>query len=351
MKGLIIKGTKYFKYDEEFDELDIIRIRNSKCDNAIKAFSETQNKKITITKDTLINDYTKLNPDGFIYFNIAKIRDLEDVLITVFTREDIEKGDERPYSVCRQNITDFFANSISPDMQYCGMNVTRDTLPVDVKMESILMCDTIESYEALAFYITDNLDTILSFVKTKEYDNILYTLLLDHVKYKFKDLGKKYYMDLIRNRNTIDGYCKGIKDLLIFNNFMYDLRTAFNIYSLDIDLSMDNEYGFLSTVNRQVIERILCKNIVSGSNGSLIIRYNKDIDIDEIKRDYILVSDLNENLYIVAYKKSNEKYHIPIETIESADNIKRIAESIDFSEQSSATEAYNHIRYNNDKYK
>lgn len=342
----IINGTKYFNFNNEGD-VEVIRIKNAKDLKNIKIIRN--DKKEVIDSNELLNKYTKIRPDALIYFSDVNIRDLNDVIITVSRKQEMDSNDTVPYSVCRQNITDFFANSLSKNMEYCGVNVTKETLPEGVDMNQIMACDGINSFDTVAFYLDDTLDDILSFIKTKVYDNILYTLFMDHLKYKVdKNNGGKLFLDAMKTRNTVDGYCKTLKDMLTYNNFIFDLRTGFNIYCLDIDLSEDNN-SYLSVHNREVLEYVLCKNILDGPE-SLVILYDKDIDLTQIKKEFILVSDINENLYVVIYE-SYGHYHIPVENIESEENIELLAKSINYKENSSITEAYNHMKFNRDKYK
>ena len=343
----IILGTKYYKVED--DTLTILRVVKNKDPKNIELFNDDNEKSITMGSDILLEYYTKLNPDAIINFSIVKIQNIEDVIVSVFRKEEINNMDTTPYSICRQNITDFFANSLSPDMNYAGINVTKETIPQDVSMVQLSACDQLESNISVSYYMGDKLDRILSYFKSKIYDNILYSLFIERIRYKSKSNGGKMYITYAEKKNHVDGYCKTLKELLTYNNFMYDLMRGFNIYPLDINLTNDNEQH-LSIDNINVIERLVCKNIVAGPKGSIVIKYDKDIDLDEIKQEYILICDRFDNLYIVTFKTYG-KYHIPVEKLESSENIELMAKSINFNKNSSITEAYEYIRFNSDKYK
>lgn len=340
-------GTRYFKYDDD-GNLQVYRLTKNKPIIELKDMN-SDDKISDISDEELKNDYTKLNPDAVIIFNIVTIRDLKDVIVTVYRKEEINGRDQVPYCICRQNITDFFANSLDPNMQSCGVSVTKETVPEGVSIQQLTACDNIDSYISIAYYMGESLKQILSYIKSKEireYDNVLYSLFLDHIKYKSKTMGGKLYLDFAKSQQCVDGYCTTLCDLLYMNNFMYDLMRGFNIYPLNIDLTTNN--NVLNADNRQIIEKLICKNIVPES--TVVIEYDKDIDLDEIKTEYILVYDINEKLYVVAFE-THGKYHIPVEDIESEENIAKLANSIGYDENSSITEAYNIIQFNRDKYK
>lgn len=344
----IILGTRYFKYED--DDIEVLTVVKNKDSNNIE-LRDKNDKSVVLNYHDLVTKYTKLNPDAIINFNIVKIQDMNDVIVTVFRNHELLRHDNIPYSICRQNITDFFANSLSPEMNYCGVNVTKDSLPEGVDMQQLTACDELESYISVSYYLGDTLNKILSYFKHKLYDNILYTLFMQHARYKAKEsISSTMYMKYAESQSSLDGYCKTLRNLLVYNNFIYDLYRGFDIYPLDIDLSEDDE-SCLSLNNLEIIERLLCKNIVKGANGSIVIKYDKDIDLDNIQQTYILVCDKNDNLYVVIYK-SFGKYHIPVEKVESPENIELMARSINYDKNSSITEAYyDHIRFNKDKYK
>ena len=73
-----------------------------------------------------------------------------------------------------------------------------------------------------------------------------------------------------------------------------------------------------------------------------------DIELDKIDNDYVLIMDKNDNLFVVAYVSNGAK-HINIETVESEENIERMANST-IGNNRSIAEAANHIRLNKNKY-
>lgn len=343
--GLIL-GTRYFKYD---DNGDLHVYRMIKIDPIV--LKELNGKKETISiqsEEELKDKFVKLNQDAIISFNIVNIHDLKDVIVLVYRKKEIRENSNAPYSVCRQNITDFFANSLDPNMQCCGVNVTTDTLPEGVKIEQLTACDGIEKTDAVSYYMGESFDRILSYLNKEEYDEVLYDLFMDHIEYKSKKSGGRVYINFAKKERCVDGYSKTLRDLLQLNNFMYDLMRGFNIYPLDIDLTKDNERQQLSNENHHIIEGLVCKNI--SVDDQLIIKYDKDIDLSKIAKEWILIYDKTNTLYLISFSTYG-KYHIPVEDIESRENIELMAKSIKFDPNSSITEAYNHIMFNQEKYK
>ena len=334
----IFLGAKYFNEDG-----DIIRITSGKNPEKIRAIN-LDGEKLFLTQQELLDNYILLTPDAIITFNVAKIQHLEDVIVLVYRKDELDRKDSIPYIVCRQSITDFFSNAVAPEMQYCGVCLSKESCPEGVDIQQTLACDGIVRSEQVMIYMDDKLDNILSFIKTKEYDNILYSLFVDHLRYVSKSRGGEIFFKNAINEDAIDGYCKCLKDLLSYNNFMFDLHRGFNIYPMDIDLNKDMD-AELSNDNKEILSRYMCKNITD----SYVIRFGRDINLADIKKEYILISDKSENVFLVAYRHKG-KYHIPVEEIESEHNIELLAKRIGFKEGSSVTDAYNHIRFNSSKY-
>lgn len=346
-RSLFGPGIKLYRWID--DELEVLRVVYV-TDDCIKVKKQSDGTTMKLTEKDIHDNYTILNPDGVIGISIVNLKDdLEDVMVTLYRRKEIEEKSPLPYCVCRQNITDFFANSIAENMNYCGVCVSTETLPEGVAMESILVCDGVSKSTSVFVYMDDTLEDILRFVKTKDYDIVLHNLFTEHLKYKSSKMneliGKAFFDSSIKS-TSVDGYCKTLKDLLVYNNFMYDFLRGFDIYPLNVDIENAITDPIENEKFNHIISDLLCKNVVK----SMAVKYDKDIDLSAIERDYILVSDKNDKLYVVAYI-SQGKYHIPVENIETAENIASMVKTINPSPTSSLTEAYNMIRFSKDKYK
>ena len=120
-------------------------------------------------------------------------------------------------------------------------------------------------------------------------------------------LKKKRFADVLRNNaitlyksigkdNNIQGYCSTLKQLLQDNWFMYDFLKGFDIQPITLNLK-DKEY--LKGQDLLYMENLLKVTM----DSTAIVEYSKDIDLTKIQRDYVIVSDITENIYIVAYDR------------------------------------------------
>ena len=80
---------------------------------------------------------------------------------------------------------------------------------------------------------------------------------------------------------------------------------------------------------------------------SIAVKYDKDVDLSKIKRNYCLVSTKNNVIYIVAYTVVG-RYVVPVEGSESDENIDKLAKILPAE---SLQMAYQHIKFNSEKYK
>lgn len=309
-------GVKYFKHKN--DQLEILRVVNDKDPNSFKCIIERTDKRVRISKDELRENYIRLRPDGVIYFNIASVGDIQDVIIMLYRDKDIEESKSSPYIVCRQNITDLFANTIKPDYNnlIVGLAVSEESLPEKISMDTILACDNILSTTTVCIYMDDTLNDVLGMIKTKEFDNVLYNLFVDHIKYKYKDNMKDYI-----NKSVVDGYSKSLRGLMEDNEFMYEFCHGYGIYPVTFEVSQEevNDTA-LNLRHRLDISNIIMKNVIK----TYVVEFSKDIDLNEIEMDYLLLRDIKNKMYVVLYVY-NGNMRIPVEKIESPENIEKMS--------------------------
>ena len=316
MPNKLYVGAIYYK--EEGDTIETLRVINDKDPNNVKCSVNGTLKRKRVTIDQLETDYNRLAPHGVVYFNTAKVGNIEDVIVMMYRNKDIENNESTPYLVCRQNITDIFSNTINPDYKnlIAGCAVSKITIPEGINMDMLLACDGIGLSQGVCVYMDDTLNTILSFIKSKPYDNILYNLFYEHVKYKYPDeinTNMKYTL--------LDGYSKTLKDLLRDNEFEYEFNIGFGIYTIDhISISnAEEQLGSLSLFNKMEIGSMIGKNL----GKVFLMRYDKDIDLKEINRDYILFKDMGNTMYILVYESLGD-IPIPVSKIETHENIQKM---------------------------
>lgn len=332
-------GVKYFRYTDD-NELELIRILNDSNPNDFKYKKEGEAKRGRISRDTLDKEYSKLTPDGVIYFNIVTVGELEDVMIMMYRSKDINEKATLPYLVCRQNVTDLFANTINPDYNnlITGLAISQDSLPEKISMETILACDNIKKTVSVSAYIDDTIYDILSLIKTKPYDIVLYNLFADHVRYKYKGKIKEYM-----NKTILDGYCKTLKSIMIDNEFMYEFYRGFGIFPVTFEITKEEllknslSFSHMITMSKVTMRKI---------QKTFITPFDKTFDLSEIKRDYFLLIDSNDKLFIVAYTWNGE-IEVPVADIESKENIEKMSK---ISGYNTNKHVLNALKFNVSKY-
>ena len=317
------KNARFYKWNDNnelqefkilgFQNGDIIKIKWTKGDK--KDIKEKVDKNI-------IKEYTELKPDAVISFLIVNLRnDLRDVVITVSKSTDIQNGATLPSIVCRQCIVDIFASQFSnTKKEYYGLSISTDSCPAGVDFENFLVCDGIEYIETVSYYIGDTLENITENITERKYNDVLSILFMDHCKSVSNGFTFSYKSNI--EKKNLDGYCKTVYDLLDINNFMYDIYHAFNIIPLNLDLS-SFEGDAAPNDCTSALSRFLCVNITK----SLLLKYDKDIDLNKISTNYQLIVDSNYVVYVLVYKHQGI-YHVPVEDVENEENIIKLNERI-----------------------
>lgn len=277
----IFLGDKFYRYIEETDKVEIIRICKIKNENSFTYIMDN-GTKCNINKTELLNTYTRLKSDATLAFTIVNLQgDMKDVIVAMYKTKDLEDGNKLPYAICRQNIFDLFTNQVQKGKtMYFGVSVSVDTIPEDVPFEMTLACNRIAYDNKVSVYMDDTLETILTFVNIGKFDAVLNNL----------------YTKV--NKDEIKGYCNSLTQLLIENDFMYDFLRAFDIHRVEFELETQDN-GELDINQRIIIEEMLKVEMFR----TYVLEYSKEINLKEIKRNYILVSDKNKKLYIVGYDK------------------------------------------------
>lgn len=328
--------------DDTLEEVRVTRIQNEEV--CTVTYVKGPNEGVWKTDKTTIEEcYTKLKPDGYLTFSVVSTgKETTDVMVTISTHKDILKGEQLPYAVCRQGAIDLFAKQLSPDnVDYVGISISRDTCPADVDFANFFACDGIIYSETMSYYIGDKLTDCLGVIKKKkQFSDILEENFNKHCLYLAN--GNKFIADVYKDKNEVDGYCKDLDTLLTMNNFEYDVNAAFGILSTDLseeDFSEDT----LSGLAMEVIGSMLRVEI----GKSIAVKYDKDVDLSKIKRNYCLVSTKNNVIYVVAYTVVG-RYVVPVEGSESEENIDKLAKILPAE---SLQMAYQHIKFNSEKYK
>lgn len=286
-------GAYYFKY--EGSDLILLRLYKMKTKNRF-LLKDKDNHKVSLTK-TQLEEFTMLEPDGLIVHVIASDPNQgTDTICLLYRMDDLNNGDNEPYTVCRQNIVDPFEILLNndPKKTIVGVSISRDTAPEGFDFSTVYAAAGVRYQQINFIYKDDSFEDILSFINNKTFDdtlNIVANILEDDENCDIK----------------FTGYNRTYRDLLLQNDFMYDFRRAFNIvrFNFTIDKSIDRwtDDGIYKISNQEV-------EAIEGTTKHLVlspvlIKYDKSVDLSEIKRSYIIFEDNNKEIYIISYDKGN----------------------------------------------
>ena len=282
-------GAYFFKYEK--DELILLRLYKVKDENTF-LLKDKQKNKVVLNKEQL-EEFTMIEPDGLIIHVLASDpQHGVDTLCMLYKIKDIDNNVMEPYAICRQNVIDPFETILNNDSSkiYVGVSMSRDTAPADFDFKSLCTAAGVRDQKINFVYKDDSFEDIMSFVHESLYNKAL-NIIKSHMS---KD-----------DRSTYIGFESTYRQLLIDNDFMYDFRRAFNIVRLNltIDTSIDSwtEDGIYKISDKEIktVESLTKHQVIA----PILIKYDKSVDIDSIKRDYLFFEDLNKELYIISYEK------------------------------------------------
>jgi len=338
---MVYVGAKYYKYiGDETEVIRVMRFKNKKT-VVVKNDKTDERKNIDIT--ALENEYVLISYDGLMVISKVNIgENKEDVIVSLYRRKEIENKDGLPYMVCRQGITDLHAQPFTEGTgkNYYGACISQDTVPAGIDFGIMVACNEVvkDSTQVIVVYLNDTFDDIMTLIKTEKYDTTLNLLFLDHLQFVSQKFGQMYYKAKLKS-GECEGYYSSLHDLLYYNNFMYDFYRGFNIYPLNYTLT---DQSPVPDDCKTDLSNLLCKNI----DQTFAMKYYYDIAMGSIQKEYVLVSDMEQNVYIVVYTHSGI-YEVPVENTETAEGIANMNSRM---KSNSVIKAYNHICFNRDKY-
>lgn len=289
-------GAKFYK-NEKGIVTETVRVMSFVNSTTARIWSITKNETRKISFKDLLKDYIMLTPHGVVLFSIVGLpKGMKDVIISLFKYPN---DDGIPYCVCRQNIIDLHNAVVKPNSMIVGCCISQETIPDGVDYKAVRACDSLEMFTNVAIYSDDKLDDILKCVhKISKYDEVLETLYNYNIdNLKFEPLKKE-----ARESNTYGGFCRTVKDLLLDNDFMYDFRRCFGIASFPIEFPECTEDAV--PVPSDILD-FLQKQYGFYFNNAYVFKYDYDLKFNNIDKDFSVISDKNEELYIVTYDKGN----------------------------------------------
>lgn len=286
--GKIYTGCKFFKYVDGVEEPEIIRMYrvpedDSKSDLATYITSDGTKKRMSLR--TILDTYKMLRPDGIMAFSILNNGNISGDVAVVLSR--LQKTQYVPFAVCRQGLYDIYSNNIERYDEIVHMGMSINVNSTFSSLNDALICTEGLYFRYIAVYLDDTLDGILKLFVNTKFNNSL----------------KKFKQSLLSSspsKITFVDLEESLHDLLFNNNFMYDFRLCFDIKELPF--SIDETVDRLSDENTAFLENELKIKI----SDTYVVKYSKDINLNEIERDYILASSAQDgfsSVFIVGYDK------------------------------------------------
>ena len=282
-------GEKYYYYtsdENNNDILNIVRITKVRKNEVYGILNDLT--KVSI-KPSELKTYTLLKPDAYLVMSIVELGDKnEDVIITISRTKDGGITSE-PFAICRQAVADVFANQIiREDLTFLiGTSVNKNNCPTNVDFKMLLACDKLKYWKMFACYMDDKLEDVLALNTSDKFDETLKALYN-----KAPKIIKQMDITL-----PVHGFCKSLKELLDYNNFELDYLATFDIHKINEILEYNIESLQLSDRQKPMIEEIVGKYMFN----TYVVKYDKTINANLIKRNHIFISDKNGDVYIIAY--------------------------------------------------
>lgn len=293
-----------------------------------------------------LKDYTPLEPDGLLTFNIVNIHNNgkidKDVVVTGSKFLNLKIGDTLPFAVCRQSITDIFYNLLINDEKdmMVGLAVNRNDCPSNFDFKLMLVADSIVYSEHINFYRTDVLEDILKMVKVSKFDEVLSSLYKTHAMH----VGDPTLLFKKHDK----GWCKDLRTLLKENNFQNDINEMLGITDVEFKISdyleekilpgSDNE-TYMSPSDDMIawLSSVFKLNI----NNATAVEFFHDINLADFNNSkYLILRDSDLKLYLIVFTEDGEYLE---------DDLKKESEKKDFSTEFRIKfyNKYNHINTQN----
>ena len=274
-------GRRYYRYDEE-NKLKTIRIKRVYNPEKISVYDETMgyDHGFIITEKSLKKDYTSLAPDITYSFNIIHSTDKDnskDILVYGTRYKDIKKDDIMPYIVYRQMMMNPYQTTGTTILGSC---MSRDTAFKPEDFTQMFAIHKIDKSVLVHSYLTDTPDDIFKFINQAFLREVNTFLKETHDKLKSKFIGI--------NTNIVQ--------LLADSNFWETVDLGFKILRVPFAVTTNA----FTAEQQSYIESNLAYHITNVD----IIPYDKDIDLDKIKTEYVIIRDANQHLLLVNYVKS-----------------------------------------------
>ena len=128
------------------------------------------------------------------------------------------------------------------------------------------------------------------------YDTVLNNLFIDNCRRLDPYLREH---DKVDKLDSYGGYNRTLESFLDMVDFISDVRKGFNIKEVKGIINIDNEVYTLDKTLLEYLEYELGYKL----KDPIISKYDKYIDTKKISRDYIIICDESDKMYIIIYDK------------------------------------------------
>lgn len=265
--------------EKRFNDHDVIRIINpGKQYTRIR--SDTTKESWYLENSKIIDNYIGINPYGVFKLYTQKFDKPKSKGIRLLYHN--RRGKYLIYTGTNTNLSSIYRYNLEKHIVYM------DNIPKTVD----LFIDPRKPVTTIYTYLDDNVDTVLELLGTKKiyYDHLCLDLYrfreqyrMDKQKVKFSDL--RSFMDMAGYWMMVDS----------------DNEIGIDYKLQDVDPNADYRYEIQLSINDLV--NVTRKITSYYMYNVTCLKYWYDMDLSTIRREYCLVRDKFENLYVIVYDK------------------------------------------------
>jgi hypothetical protein len=271
------------KYDTGERVLRVQSVRN----NGRCIMKDEEGNQYKISYEDL-EKYKKIPPVGIMTFFEADIgHGQRDVIVTLHRICDLNKEIRIPYIGARQTIVNMFSAPLARDIYEVplGLCFSNMTCPPNVDFSIIMDCKRVISTQVISVYMDDTIEDMINLITHINFDNIIKAFKKKWDPEDKKNVGKDLY------------------SFLDNNGFMNEFGNAFNIVSLDGELTEGN-------IIRTLMKKYSCQIEILG-----IVPYTYEVDLDRVddRTQYVFVRNdiYNKKIWVVKYVRGQSVLFVP----------------------------------------